>query len=479
MPESTLMTIQEIFSQDLPGIIKTLTSQRKTEDSEIEKYKKQLDPNEHDVFNRALRPDKTRPATRKNANGEDEVTTVTTKVNRVGVAIQKIIVDRAVAFLFGNPVTISTKSELPTAEDIVKAINLINKDVKIDSFNRRVARHLFSSTEVAEYWTALEGEQSERYGFPSPKKLRCYIFSPLKGDKLYPYFDDYGDMVAFSRGFIKKDNEGKDVEYLDVWTDKNYIQYIKGESDWTENKRILNAQGKIPVIYAKQDNVEWYDVQNMIDRLEKLLSNNSDVNDRHASPILVAKGKVANAIGDFVQIEDGGDMEYKSWSQATGNVELEYKTLLNLIYTQTQTPDISFDSVRGIGNAASGEGLKMLFMDAHLKVQNKMEVFDEYLTRRYSVIKSFLAEMKKDVSGDISNVGIDVRVTPYMVNSETTTLDNLGQAVSSGIMSKETAVELNPYVEDSKAEFERIKAEQDAADKSPSGLDEVMNDVNG
>ena len=85
MPESTLMTIQDIFSQDLPNIIKSLTSQRKTEDSEIEKYKKQLDPNEHDVFNRALRPDKTRPATIKNANGEDEVTTVTTKVNRVGV----------------------------------------------------------------------------------------------------------------------------------------------------------------------------------------------------------------------------------------------------------------------------------------------------------------------------------------------------------------------------------------------------------
>lgn len=203
------MIIQEIFSQDLPNIIKSLTSQRKTEDVEIEKYKKQLDPNEHDVFNRAVRPDKTRPATRKNANGEDEVTEVTTKVNRVGVAIQKIIVDRAVAFLFGNPVMVSTKSELPTAEDIVNAINLINKDVKIDSFNRMVARNLFSSTEVAEYWTALEGETSERYGFPSPKKLRCYIFSPLKGDKLYPYFDDYGDMVAFSVVSLRKITKAK------------------------------------------------------------------------------------------------------------------------------------------------------------------------------------------------------------------------------------------------------------------------------
>ena len=64
------MTIQEIFSQDLPNIIKSLTSQRKTEDSEIEKYKKQLDPNEHDVFNRALRPDKTRPQNLYNVLGK-------------------------------------------------------------------------------------------------------------------------------------------------------------------------------------------------------------------------------------------------------------------------------------------------------------------------------------------------------------------------------------------------------------------------
>lgn len=51
-------------------------------------------------------------------------------------------------------------------------------------------------------------------------------------------------------------------------------------------------------------------------------------------------------------------------------MKLEIDTLLRMIYTITQTPDISFDTVKGIG-AVSGVALKLLFMDAHLKVQDK------------------------------------------------------------------------------------------------------------
>ncbi len=78
----------------------------------------------------------------------------------------------------------------------------------------------------------------------------------------------------------------------------------------------------------------------------------------------------------------------KGWAQAPESVKLEIETLLRMIYTITQTPDIAFDSVKGIG-AVSGVALKLLFMDAHLKVQDKCEVFDDYLQRRLSVIQAF------------------------------------------------------------------------------------------
>lgn len=70
-------------------------------------------------------------------------------------------------------------------------------------------------------------------------------------------------------------------------------------------------------------------------------------------------------------------------------MRLEISTLLNMIYSTTQTPDISFESVKGLASL-SGVALRMLFLDAHLKVQNKSEIFSEYLERRMSITKKYL-----------------------------------------------------------------------------------------
>ena len=78
-------------------------------------------------------------------------------------------------------------------------------------------------------------------------------------------------------------------------------------------------------------------------------------------------------------------MNYVSWQNAPESVKLEIETPLKMIYTITQTPDISFDAVKGLG-AISGIALKLLFMDAHLKVQDKREIFDDYLQRRVNII---------------------------------------------------------------------------------------------
>jgi hypothetical protein len=39
-----------------------------------------------------------------------------------------------------------------------------------------------------------------------------------------------------------------------------------------------------------------------------------------------------------------------------------------------------------------GSALKLFFMDAHLKVQEKVEIFDDYLQRRLSVIQAYIGQ---------------------------------------------------------------------------------------
>ena len=110
-------------------------------------------------------------------------------------------------------------------------------------------------------------------------------------------------------------------------------------------------------------------------------------------------------------------MQYVSWQNAPESVKLEIETLLRLIYTITQTPDISFDSVRGIG-AVSGVALKLLFMDADQKVQDKREIFDDYLQRRTSIIKAYIGEFNRNLKDDCDNLLIEPEIVPYMLVDE-------------------------------------------------------------
>lgn len=420
---------------------------------------KQYDPATHDIMDTTKRPDKLI----KDAAGN---VTRTELVGRVALALQKLIVKRAVAFLFGNPVKFQAKAETPNQKLIYEAVKGIQAKVKINSFNRRLAKEMFKCTEAAEYWYPVE-EANEFYGFPSKFKMRVSLFSPLNGDSLYPIFDALGDLVAFSRGYVVKEGD-KDVNCMDTWTADTYFQFKEEQGGWVVAQNIKSQLGKIPVIYGSQGTTEWADVQGLITRLEKLLSNFADTNDYHASPKIFVTGEITGfsqkgESGAIIEGEDGATAEYLSWQNAPESVKLEISNLLNMIYTISQTPDISFESLKGVG-AVSGVALKLMFLDAHLKVQEKLETFDEYLQRRVNLIKAFIAQMNTSLAKDITTLDIVPDVTPFMVDDLKTMVETLVTANGNKpIMSQKTSVEFSGLVDDVEAEFTQITDETNAA----------------
>jgi len=210
------MDIKKLLSNeelDHSKAIDELKSKRNTTNPETSTFKKELDPLKHDVYDTIKRPNKKvkiDPDDPDYHTNERNVMNVTggetptgwryEPVARVALAIQKLIVNRAVSFVFGNAVTLDSSAEGDGQKAVLKALKRVMYDIKEKSFNRKVARNLFSCTEVAEYWYPVEVNNSV-YGFSSKFKLRSAIFSPLLGDALYPYFDETGDMVAFSREF--------------------------------------------------------------------------------------------------------------------------------------------------------------------------------------------------------------------------------------------------------------------------------------
>jgi hypothetical protein len=141
-------------------------------------------------------------------------------------------------------------------------------------------------------------------------------------------------------------------------------------------------------------------------------------------------------------------------------VKLEIDTLLRMIYTITQTPDISFDTVKGIG-AVSGVALKLLFMDAHLKVQDKNEVFADYLQRRINVLKAFFAEANLDWKQAADHLIIEPKITPYIIEDELSKI-NILQAANGQrqIASRRATVQRLGWADDTDEELKEIEADE-------------------
>lgn len=470
------MTVEEIFSKETSGdVIQELKSCRYIPQPDTESAKKALDPELHKINDSILRPDKRVKIDADNeansaqkvieVGGEESTNYRTEKVARIRLAIQKLIIKRAVAFLFGNPVAYNSNPKNASQELIAKALQRILHDVKSGSLNRKVARATFGFKECAELWYPVE-KKNKNYGFESKFKLRCVLFSPAFGDTLYPYFDESGDMLAFSREFSRKDATGKAFNYFETYTDTEHWLWKLGGSGYEviEGYPKVVAIGKIPVIYAHQDEFETQDVDSLIDRLETLLSNFADTNDYHAAPKIFIKGELKGfskkgESGAIIEGEDNADAKYLSWQNAPESVKLEIETLLRMIYTITQTPDISFDSVKGL-SAISGIALKLLFMDAHLKVQDKREIFDEYLQRRVNVITAFIGQFNTSLESECEEMEIEPEITPYMLTSEIDEI-NLWLAANGNkpLVSQKQSVKAANLSQDPDADFEQIKEE--------------------
>jgi len=126
-----------INSEDQSVVINELKSKRYLDQPDIEKSKKGLDPLQHDVFNKAKRPDKKVKIDTEDGAAVNKVILAEDSergyrlepVARIAVSLQKLIVKRAVAFLFGNAVEMNAEPEGENQKLVLKALKRILYDV--------------------------------------------------------------------------------------------------------------------------------------------------------------------------------------------------------------------------------------------------------------------------------------------------------------------------------------------------------------
>lgn len=396
---------------EIPTIIETLKGGRKLPD--ITKFNNEYDPQKHAIFT-----DQNKYQDRKvitdfvDVDNVEKKKTVTIPLNRIGLPYQKKIVSIATTFFCGNPIKYMNSDE---ESEIYKSFSAVIDRNKMKFIDREAIDCVGRFTEVAELWYYTE-EDNEFYGFTSKYRLKVKILSP-EIYELYPVFDDNDDLVAFSRGW--KSTDGK-KEFFETYTAEQTIKWEK-EANWVQVSSVPNAIGKIPIVYRKQDKVEWADVQSIIDRVENIYSNTAESNDRFAFPILKLKGKVTGQLsndktGRVLQMEDGADADFVNSSNAGEALQSELDRLDGDIHDFTNTPNISFDNMKGLGNVLSGVGAEFLFLSAHLKVMDKLAIHVPAFQRRVSVIEAHLKNFNTAYAKEILDV--EPVVTPFIINDD-------------------------------------------------------------
>jgi len=470
------MNIKQILETDNSSkIVGLLTKAPEGKGSDtIETNIKQYDGT-HDILNR---PNKTV------GTGAKQKTVITAKQV---IKLQKKITNTALSFLFGEPVIITNISEDKNATD--KAFGEIVRHwdrMKLHSHNRELCRRLFIETHVAELFYLKKNLDGEI-------EIKVYLLCKDNGDEIFPHFDEYGDMDSFTRKYDVEDEKGKTQQYIDVYMADRMIRFhrISGgyerkdfvngveipdpEDPENEEKKNTIILGKIPVIYYQQEATEWGDVQSQIDQFEMRLSKFIDTNDYFGSPAIKVMGELVDApekgeIGKVFTLKgqniDGkysyGDIQYLTWEHMPTAVELELKELRNIIYSLSSTPDLSFDNVKG-SQALSGIAMKFMFLDAILKAKNHEEVFSENFTRRMNILKQMIAKIVNiSMADQLKNLKFGFEFQNPLPENVQEIVDMLVSATGNErIMSRDTAVSLNPLITDAKDELKKMASDDE------------------
>ena len=174
-------------------------------------------------------------------------------MNRISIPLEQDIVNIQTAFTVGTEPSMDC---IPTDDDekkLLDAVKAVFKSNKIKYQNKKIVRAWLSEQEAAEYWYVTDDDsfwakfwkkvKTTFGGKVKPtKKLKSVLWSPFRGDKLYPFFNDEGKMIAFSREYKKKLMDDSEVTCFMTITDKMVYQWdlSKGYEERTRENCTCN-----------------------------------------------------------------------------------------------------------------------------------------------------------------------------------------------------------------------------------------------
>jgi len=379
------------------------------------------------------------------------------EAERLVVNFQKKIVNTASSFLFGEAPSITpTNPKDKAGSEILRTLKANRINSKLLDFSEAV----MSST-MGVFIFYLENEEI---------KTRCFN----SDNGIYtPYFDPYGDLKAFFWEF-KID----DINYLWVFDEESLYKY-EGDGEYNFVDSDSHGFDVIPVVFLEQPEPEWWDVKEMIDRVEIIISKLAGSNNYFAFPILKLKGgTVKNEAGEdeaLIEVEEDGkslllgyaeknghivqaDAEFLQRDTGVDSIKLEIEYLKEFIFNISQTPDLSFDNVKGIGSV-SGRALLLMLQDAINKAKRNQGKYRVVIERIINVVKSGMKSTQPAIK--TKEVDFDIQFNLSLPSDLAEEIRTIMEATGGKpVLSQESGVKLSPFTNDIQKELEALQKEK-------------------
>ena len=484
-----MKTLDEILAMsDESAKIELLKAQRKTPKPCVDELQREWNPDRHEVNDKHLRKDgELLVSEEKDVTNPDGTVThhaavyEPDPVNRISIPLEQDIVNIHTAFTVGKDPQVDCAPNDDAERSLLQIIQSVIRKNKMRYNNKCIVRSLFSEQEVAEYWYAvpdngfwarLKAKIKGMLGYANSNRyrLRCTIWSPFRGDALYPFFDASGDYVALSRGYSVRDNETKmEVQYFMTVTASNVYTWRLDAGAWTflPDQSFEHGFRKNPTMYAYRPTSLCHNIQTIRRRIEELLSNYADCVDMVFFPDLVLEGDIEGLpqkVGKnrMIQLQNSGKVYYLNLDQVGGAAKVELDNLLDMAYHLTNTPRLSLENLKGLGSVPSGRAFDFLFMGTQLAVDNHAEIIGEYLQRRYNFLASAVGSLNPAYEDAANTIDMDVEIQPFSIDDLEEKVRIALSACGQPVASRRTGVMLAGIVDNVDDEVSEIQKEQAA-----------------
>lgn len=462
------MDLLELIKKDIQKAIGFIESNQmpRTDITSWEELNREFNKSE-----RNLRPSQVGNIQKDKIVGSGEKTKNVTAI-RLSIPFAKKIVSTAVAFELGEPITLIADDKNELYQAVKQTWKLNRLDNKLQEALKRKKSELESCLIFH-----IEDVPSDKSWitkiFTSEKKRIKSTLKTNKDGRMYPIFDNVGNMIQFVWRFKTK-IENKEVDNIWIYTDKNRIVIDNSiENVYSQRESKPHGFDRIPVLYLQQDLPEWEDVKTIIDRFEVALSKLGGSNDYAGYPLLKLYGELVNMPDrnddgktlrfPMKEVDDTsgktihGDAEFLTANNAAESVKLELEKLYSLIHAMSSTPDIAFDNLKGLGSM-SGVALKLMFLDAIIKAKMNEGDNRTMIERCLNIIGSGI---KSTLNTKLSKqeLLVSVQFNSILPNDLKEAVEIATTAVQGGVMSKETAVNYLDMVEDKGKEVNVLKRE--------------------